>query len=384
MTTQNPAVHRCVHCSREFNRSEHLVRHERTHTKEKPYKCTVCPHAFARRDLLRRHELKAHRRGQPPRKVTKRNQSLAPKGSIQNVEIMDVELQHSWNALQTRDTLTAGGEEANHDVLNANFTVDALQEVATVPEFTFGQVEQSMQDYLLQDTGIWLDNLDTTAFGALDTLETLADTSSAQTTTPFSHVDFGDKAARNHILSQPDSPTLHDTINNRSMPKDHLHVTESCWRRMQLETRKTDPQYVLPSKDELSRFIARYFGSFHRHQPFLHEPTWSASRSPVMLVLAVCANGALYSLEQPTAFGLYKMAVQMTSLADEGIHALQTMMLLTAFAAWSGTKEDLRTALQFHGRLAFAIRQEWALLEYGEGAETTAWEAWLARESLKR
>ncbi|KAH9232869.1 hypothetical protein K456DRAFT_336704 [Colletotrichum gloeosporioides 23] len=153
---------------------------------------------------------------------------------------------------------------------------------------------------------------------------------------------------------------------------------------MQSETRKTDSQYVLPSKDELSRFIARYFGSFHRHQPFLHEPTWSASRSPVMLVLAVCANGALYSLERPTAFGLYKMAVQMTSLTDEGIHALQTMMLLTAFAAWSGTKEDLRTALQFHGRLAFAIRQEWALSEYGEGAETTTWEAWLARESLKR
>ncbi|KAF3809920.1 hypothetical protein GCG54_00014134 [Colletotrichum gloeosporioides] len=25
MTTQAPAVHRCVHCSREFNRSEHLT-----------------------------------------------------------------------------------------------------------------------------------------------------------------------------------------------------------------------------------------------------------------------------------------------------------------------------------------------------------------------
>ncbi|KAH9232868.1 hypothetical protein K456DRAFT_1724995 [Colletotrichum gloeosporioides 23] len=197
-------------------------------TKEKPYKCTLCPHAFARGDLLRRHELKAHRRGQPPRKVTKTNQSLAPKGSIQNVELMDMELQQNWNVLQNRDTLTAYDAEADHDVLNANFTVDALQEIATVPEFTFGQVEQSMQDYLLQDTGIWLDNLDTTAFGALDTLEILAATSLAQTTIPFSPVDFGDKAARNHILSQPGSPTHHGTINNRSMPKDHLHVTESC------------------------------------------------------------------------------------------------------------------------------------------------------------
>ncbi|EEU41518.1 uncharacterized protein NECHADRAFT_9981, partial [Fusarium vanettenii 77-13-4] len=50
----------CSHCSREFGRAEHLVRHERTHTKEKPYGCDLCTQAFSRRDLLRRHEWKAH------------------------------------------------------------------------------------------------------------------------------------------------------------------------------------------------------------------------------------------------------------------------------------------------------------------------------------
>ncbi|KAI1813040.1 hypothetical protein GGS20DRAFT_501212 [Poronia punctata] len=44
----------CSHCGRNFKRSEHLERHVRTHTKEKPYICH-CGSAFSRRDLLTRH-----------------------------------------------------------------------------------------------------------------------------------------------------------------------------------------------------------------------------------------------------------------------------------------------------------------------------------------
>ncbi|KAJ4146101.1 hypothetical protein NW754_001564 [Fusarium falciforme] len=47
--------HICPHCTRVFKRSEHLGRHVRTHTKEKPFVCT-CGAAFARRDLLTRHQ----------------------------------------------------------------------------------------------------------------------------------------------------------------------------------------------------------------------------------------------------------------------------------------------------------------------------------------
>ncbi|KAJ1338665.1 zinc-finger protein CreA/MIG [Microdochium nivale] len=49
----------CPHCGREFKRSEHLERHVRTHTKEKPYICH-CGSAFSRRDLLTRHARIVH------------------------------------------------------------------------------------------------------------------------------------------------------------------------------------------------------------------------------------------------------------------------------------------------------------------------------------
>ncbi|KAI6503341.1 hypothetical protein MCOR11_000945 [Pyricularia oryzae] len=45
----------CPHCGRTFKRTEHLERHVRTHTKEKPFIC-ICGAAFTRRDLLTRHQ----------------------------------------------------------------------------------------------------------------------------------------------------------------------------------------------------------------------------------------------------------------------------------------------------------------------------------------
>lgn len=50
----------CKICTRAFARQEHLDRHERSHTKEKPYECGICDKTFSRRDLLIRHAQKVH------------------------------------------------------------------------------------------------------------------------------------------------------------------------------------------------------------------------------------------------------------------------------------------------------------------------------------
>ncbi|ODV71641.1 C2H2-type zinc finger protein CYBJADRAFT_131308, partial [Cyberlindnera jadinii NRRL Y-1542] len=55
-----PRLFACEVCKRAFARSEHLKRHERSHTKEKPFVCGVCQRRFSRRDLLLRHAQKLH------------------------------------------------------------------------------------------------------------------------------------------------------------------------------------------------------------------------------------------------------------------------------------------------------------------------------------
>ncbi|KAH7089679.1 hypothetical protein FB567DRAFT_307652 [Paraphoma chrysanthemicola] len=50
----------CRSCQRRFTRLDHLHRHERTHTKQKPFKCHLCQKAFCRSDVLLRHATQVH------------------------------------------------------------------------------------------------------------------------------------------------------------------------------------------------------------------------------------------------------------------------------------------------------------------------------------
>ncbi|KAJ5678803.1 hypothetical protein N7462_007047 [Penicillium macrosclerotiorum] len=48
-------LRKCTICDRKFKKTEHFKRHERSHTKERPYECNVCHKRFSRSDVLSRH-----------------------------------------------------------------------------------------------------------------------------------------------------------------------------------------------------------------------------------------------------------------------------------------------------------------------------------------
>ncbi|KAK5107929.1 hypothetical protein LTR62_000534 [Meristemomyces frigidus] len=65
--TSAPRLYSCGKCAKSYARLDHLSRHVRMHTQEKPYQCQVCTKAFARADLLKRHTL-GHNKDDPQAK----------------------------------------------------------------------------------------------------------------------------------------------------------------------------------------------------------------------------------------------------------------------------------------------------------------------------
>jgi hypothetical protein len=50
----------CGGCGRSFTKTSHLLRHARSHARDRPFRCSSCDKAFARTDALHRHERTVH------------------------------------------------------------------------------------------------------------------------------------------------------------------------------------------------------------------------------------------------------------------------------------------------------------------------------------
>ncbi|CAH8476045.1 unnamed protein product [Heterobilharzia americana] len=55
-TKNSNSLHVCIICSRQFSRSDMLLRHAHVHTGHRPFECTICGQAFSRSDHLSTHQ----------------------------------------------------------------------------------------------------------------------------------------------------------------------------------------------------------------------------------------------------------------------------------------------------------------------------------------
>ncbi|KAF2179704.1 hypothetical protein K469DRAFT_640833 [Zopfia rhizophila CBS 207.26] len=71
------ALKQCSLCDRKFTKLEHVKRHERSHTRERPYECPTCKKHFSRSDVLFRH-CKGHAQNALNRLSNNNNQQQTP------------------------------------------------------------------------------------------------------------------------------------------------------------------------------------------------------------------------------------------------------------------------------------------------------------------
>jgi hypothetical protein len=236
-------------------------------------------------------------------------------------------------------------------------------------------VNPSIEDCFLPAELDWLDG---GLIGPKDT-----ETSTASISIP--HTDGNDKVqpalSKLSLSSQIYGIDGNGGLSSIPAPLRSFVVSEGTRKLLQLDL-QNHSQYTLPSAQIMTGYIERYFKTFHQHMPFLHQASWTPENAATPLILAICANGALYSLDAEVGRALHTAAVSSMTSISSGVCALQTTMLLIAFAAWSDEVKDLGLALKLRGGITLMLRQEWATNV--EITQPMSWSNWIDAESKKR
>ncbi|KAH8651236.1 hypothetical protein BX600DRAFT_473270 [Xylariales sp. PMI_506] len=350
----------CQFCGKCFRRVEHRSRHERTHTKEKPFTCD-CGQSFARKDLLNRHAKLSH----------KAQTHTSP-------SIID-----TAPTSQTVPTPTAFGSESH--------VFDPLWDL----------------DFMTQDilpSTIW-----DTDFTDLSS-STVLRLQSAPKECNISHFSSRLPALDEDPIATPPISTSdgpNSIIATSGSPP--WTITQSCYDRLCFDVQIVSsdiPGCSIPSRNSLTQNLEKYFRCIQEYLPFIHGATFSPDDKTTELLLAIAALGALYRYEHAKAYGLYFMAKAIltnkerqhdsqiisdvlskqdySSLnPEQDLEKVQTIILLTYFASWTANKL-LPDAISWSGQLAMLARRHGISDADQISRDTTNWLRWVALEEKSR
>ncbi|KAL4900034.1 hypothetical protein BDW74DRAFT_188742 [Aspergillus multicolor] len=442
----------CTHCGRAFKRTEHLRRHLRTHTKEKPFVCH-CGSSFSRQDLLARHRrLVQHDEassvagpateigsvGLPPTDHGRAADEPLSRSSMVPQPYMRTE---PWAQLPS--TAMAENESQQHEIVDAGqYGADSLSSPVLDSGIDFDMQFRGFTSFLdsvgldsewsplFNDSGRHGDLIETRPERGRDEAASPQQGTSTRAQTPFSSW-------------LPSAPSLNkvsnhvpDTNHPRAVdPETRLFkVTED--QRSQLKStlenlsHLLNPDFRLPSRHAITRYITSFFEGFHTHMPFIHVPTWCLQDHSAELVLGIAAIGAQYCFERKISEQLFfaGKAVLMERLGrDANIYGSSTrsrlsiinlmapnndnasniqhmpsdgtvraLVTLMGFAAWEPKASMVQESLSLQGLLTHIIRDvgledgsfsipPTLLDEKDDGTSLErCWRAWIKQESSRR
>lgn len=233
-------------------------------------------------------------------------------------------------------------------------------------------------------------------------------------------------------------PSFKPSQSAKSTRQEPCKFTQQDWNHFWAEIQMFMPVlprgFSLPSRHTMTRYIATYFSGFHHHLPFLHIPTFSPTKCPVELILAMATIGAQSAFDHKNAIMFFKTSfaivqerlryrkaerrerafptedrLSIESQPNEfplerspsirelqtGLTAnrnrncqfdplplAQTLLVLMAMATWGNSKAIFNEAVGLRNNLASYIREE-RLLDPQEPEDTT-WHSWIQAEGFKR
>ncbi|KAI8955998.1 hypothetical protein F4801DRAFT_586629 [Xylaria longipes] len=345
----------CRHCGKQFKRQEHLVRHERTHTQERPFACD-CGNRFTRQDLLARHVRTSH-------------------------------------CQVSQGEATSEFMLCDSDGLYMN-DFDIFWDRAFMPQL---------------DTPL---GLDTAISGSESQPAPPATkvTTFSQFSSNFPSLELVEDANDSHQEGNPEDPRNQ----NRNSQNDHANSApwsisgpafEKLCEEMHGYASILPNGCQIPTHNALSRGLETYLKCTHKYLPFIHVATFSVEKRDAESTLVMAALGLLYRFEHNQAYKLYFMARTiwtekkrrehlqlaldiMCNLDDtiqskpDTLRKIQTLILLIIFASW-GNRRLRPDAVSMAGELAMLVKEH-GISEVEEDPSMADWETWAASEERRR
>ncbi|KAJ5382257.1 hypothetical protein N7517_000168 [Penicillium concentricum] len=367
-------------CPKSFTRSEHRIRHERSHTLEKPFSCRYCRRKYARRDLVLRHEKTIHKdeyiKGASP---IRKNASSAIDSAQRTDDVEGSPSTSSLEATSPPQPVSLNGSHRRISIapavafptpqpcldafLNDDLTssFDAQNDQRKAPQQISPDSSMSAEKYDMLEKALQTAGLDCSEPESVLPGSGLSEgQDEAEPYWPLLDISLPfDVGSGFEFPLESRSPRILFNLNNtgqeapaflRGLPPppvnvhpDPLHAgiptvvirdrprTKAVMFTQDMRQNiisdlldiglDADIGTAVPSATVMQNCMRGYFDRFHIHHALFHPHKFTLDRMASPLILAMCAIGALYRLDRKLSASLFCMAeraLDMLSLKRDG------------------------------------------------------------------